>query len=260
MARSNPLPGRLQYLQPFRDQFGSHPDEVDETAASAPLMELLQKRIAGLAPAAAEKLLAEDIAELERWLTAPEQVNDCLHFASGFFLMSPAELVQQIRKEAEAQKAPLPWVEMELPPKAKVRRFEKEKDGGMLVKWQGLSFTAGVANRERWLKNGRRLKFWDLKNEVTSTPVQFGEVTGTKYVEMAKDASGHSTKAIVYLLSVPGGDLNVSLRYEGTKPNLKWDAAKLQAWREEQWKVGATWDEKPVEALFHTLRIGSKQL
>src|ERR1041385_3439500 len=103
MARSSPLPDRLQYLQPFRDLFGSRADEVDETTASTPLMELLQKRVAGLSAEDAKKLLSEDIAALELWLAAPEQRDDCLHFASGVFqIASPADLLEQFRKETEA--------------------------------------------------------------------------------------------------------------------------------------------------------------
>src|SRR5215467_10967652 len=98
MAALNPLPERLRYLQPFRKKFASRVDDLNEDTGYAPLLELLQERVAGHPDEAAEKLLADDIAELQTWLAAPEQVNDCLHFAEGVFLIAtPADLLKQIK-------------------------------------------------------------------------------------------------------------------------------------------------------------------
>ena len=261
MAKLNPLPERLEYLLPFRKKFASHPDDLNEDTGYAPLLELLRKRIAGHSDEAAEKLLEEDIAELQKWLAAPEQVNDCLHFAAGVFLIAtPADLIKQVKEEAEEQKKPMLWVEMDLWPKVKPKRFEKERDGGMLVKWQGLWFSIGVANPDKALKNGRPLHFWDLKNEVTSVPVQFGEITGTKYIEISQNNTGKPHKEIIYILTVPGGHVNVSISFIGRKVNPRWDETKLGKWRQEQAKLDPlNWDEKPIESLFHTLRIVLKQ-
>lgn len=260
MAQSQPLPKRLQYLQPFRKKFASRPDELNETAFT-PFLESLQKRIAGHSNGEAEKLLEEDMAELQNWLSAPEQINDCLHFAAGVFLIaSPAELIKQIKEEAKEQKKPLPWVEMDLWPKVKPRRFEKEKDGGMLVKWKGLWFSVSVFCGEDATKNVRPAAFWDHRSKVTSTPVQFGEVTGTKHVEIMQLDSGKPHKRIIYILSVPGGHVEVSISFIGKRWNPKWDEAKMEKWRKERAQIDETeWDEKPIESLFHTLRIVLKQ-
>lgn len=261
MAQFNPLPERLEYLQPFRKKFASRPDDLNEDTAYTPLLELLEKRIAGHSIEEAGKLLEADIVELQNWLAGPEQNNDPLHFAAGVFLIaSPADLIKQIKEGVEEQKRPLPWVEMDLWPKVKPRRFEKERDGGMLVKWKGLWFTISITNCEKALKNGRPLAFWDLKNEVTSTPVQFGEVTGTKYVEISQSNSGKPHKQLIYILAVPGGHVEVSISFIGKKVNPRWDEAKLEKWRQEQAKLDPlNWDEKPIESLFHTLRIVLKQ-
>ena len=261
MTQLNLLPERLEYLQPFRKKFASRPDDLNEDTGYAPLLELLQKRIAGHSEEAAEKLLEEDIAELQKWLAEPEQINDPLHFVAGVVLIaSPADLIKQIKEEAEKQNNPLPWVEMDLWPKVKPKRFEKERDGGMLVKWKGLWFTVSVANPETALKNGRPLHFWDLKNEVTSTPVQFGKVTGTEYVEVSQNNAGKPRKEIIYILTVPGGHVNVSISFVGKKVNPRWDEAKLEKWRKEYVQLDMlNWDEKPIESLFHTLRIVLKR-
>jgi len=86
MAHLGSLPERLKYLQPFRKKFASLlPEELNEDTGFSPLLKLLKKRIAGLSAGEAEKLLEEDIAELQTWLAASEQINDCLHFAAGVF-------------------------------------------------------------------------------------------------------------------------------------------------------------------------------
>ena len=253
-------------MQPFRKQFASKTDDLNEDTGYAPLLELLQKRIAGLSAETAEKLLAEDVAELQNWLAAPEQVNDCLHFAEGVFLIaSPADLVKQVKEEATKQSKPLPWVEMELPPKTKPRRFEKEGDGGMLVKWNELMFSVSIASEEWVAKKEKPREFWDPKETVTCTPMQFGGVTGLKYFgtthkEFAlPERPIVSQRRIIYILTVPGGHVSVSLSCQGKKANLKWDEAKLIEWRREIVKLESSWDEKPVESLFQTLRIVMKQ-
>jgi hypothetical protein len=264
MAELNPLPERLQYLQPFRKKFASRPDDLNEDTGYAPLLELLQQRTAGLSDDAAEKLLALDIAELDKWLAAPEQVNDCLHFAEGVFLIaSPADLLKQLKEEASKKIKPLPWVEMGLPPKAKEKRFDDS--GGMLVKWNELMFSVSIASEEWIAKKEKPREFWDPKIPVTCTPVQFGDATGFKYVETRQQAYALPEKPIVpqrriiYILAVPGGHVSISLSCSGKKPNLKWDEAKLVEWRREQVRLESNWDEKPIESFFHTIRIVLKQ-
>ena len=266
MAQPNPLPERLAYLQPFRKQFASRPDELNEDTGYLPLLELLQKRIAGCSDEAAAKLLEEDIAELQKWLGAPEQVDDCLHFAAGVFLIAaPADLIRQIEEESKEQKKPLPWVEMDLPPKANPSRFEKEREGGMLVKWSGLWFSVSVISDEQAAERQKPSEFWDTKEQVTCTPVRFGEVTGLKHIGITQkefalpEKPVVPCKRIIYILAVPGGHVKVSIDCIGKRPNSKWDEAKLIEWRQEQLKLESGWDESPVESFFHTLRITLKQ-
>src|SRR5436309_3052542 len=98
MPRLSPLPERLRYLQPFRKKFATcPPEELNEDTGGGPLFALLRKRIEGHSTAEAEKLLEQDGAALQSWLSARQQQNDPLHFASVFFSMvSPSELVSQI--------------------------------------------------------------------------------------------------------------------------------------------------------------------
>lgn len=258
MSRAAPLPERLRYLQPFRKRFaGRRIEECDEVTGYAELMPLLLKRITGHSADEAEKLLDEDAEALNSWLSAPEQANDCLHFAAGVFQMFPsAELVKQIWEEADKQKEPLPWVEMDLWPDVKPRRFEKERDGGMFVKWKGLMFSLGVQEDER-RTDLRPHAFWDGRNKVTCSPVQFGDVAGKKWVEIGENRFGRPNKRIIYTLAVPGGHVEIHLSFLGKKPSAKWDEAKLT----EYLKIDTSnWDESPVESFFHTIRITTKRL
>lgn len=230
MPRISPLPERLQYLQPFRKRFASRqPEELNEDTGFTPLLALLSKRIAGLSVEDAEKLLEEDMAALQSWLSAPEQINDCLHFAAGVFLIAPpAELVEQIWEETKKQKKPLPWVEMDMATGIKPRRFESEGDGGMFVKWSGLAFSISIGSEAAFVQGNRPAAMCDPHNKVTCAPVQFGEVTGTKYIEIGENAFGRPNKRIIYVLAVPGGHVEVSISFLGKRPSAKWDEIKLK--------------------------------
>ncbi len=253
MSRVSSLPERLQYLLPFRKKFASRPpEELDEDSGYKALLAILRKRIAGHSAEQAERLLEEDKAALQNWLSKPEQTNDCLHFAAGVFLIaSPAELVKQVLEESKRQKESLPWVEMNLPEGIKPRRFDDEGDGGMFVKWMGLAFSIGLPTTHA----NRPAALHDFRNKVTSFAVQFGKVTGTKFIEIGENRFGRPDKRIIYVLAVPGGQVEVSLVFLGKQPSAKWDEAN---WKEYSQLDQSKWDETPVESFFHTLRVVMK--
>lgn len=257
MARLTPLPEELKYLQPFRKKFASRPsEELDETAFAS-LLQILEKRIAGLSDEAAEKLLDQDSVALSNWLSAPEQSTDCLHFAkAAFYIASPSEMLRMIREQSEKQKQLLPCVEMDLWPDVKPRRFEEDGDGGMFVKRKGLLFAIGVVSEETAAKGQRPASLHVGYKQVTSSPVRFGGVTGTKYVGIIDDVTGVAAKSIIYVLAVPGGHVEVSVVFIGKRPKAKCNKAKT----EEDTRIDLTkWDETPVESFFHTLRVVMKQ-
>ena len=105
------------------------------------LLPLLSNRIEAHSAAEAEKVLEEDMAALQEWLSAPEQKNDCLHFVIGFLMVSPSELVKRIHEESKRIAEPPTSVEMGWPPNAKVR-----KDN--LVSWKGLLVALDVVSEE----------------------------------------------------------------------------------------------------------------
>jgi hypothetical protein len=108
MARAPALPERLRYLQPFRKKFATlPPEELNEGSGADPLFALFSKRIKGLSPIQAEKILKEDEVALRDWLSAPTHQNDPLQFAIGvFYIYSPPELVKHLLEELKKQPEP----------------------------------------------------------------------------------------------------------------------------------------------------------
>jgi len=132
-------------------------------------------------------------------------------------------------------------------------------------KWNDLSFSVSIANEEWIAKKERPREFWDPKEAVTCTPVQFGDVTGHKYVGVRQQEYALpekpivSVRRIIYILTVPGGHVNISLSCNGKKSNRKWDETQWMEWRREQMRLESAWDERPLESFFHTIRIIMKQ-
>jgi hypothetical protein len=128
-----------------------------------------------------------------------------------------------------------------------------------------MMFSISIANEEWIAKNEKPREFWDPKEAVTCTPVQFGGVTGQKYVGVSQKEYALPEKPVVpsrriiYILAVPGGHVSISLSCMSRKPNMKWDEAQWIEWRRESLQLEMTWDEKPLEAYFHTLRIVMNQ-
>ena len=238
MPRLSPLPERLRYLQPFRKKFANRPsEELNEDTGSGPLFTLLHKRIAGLSRAEAEILLKEDSAALQTWLSAPEQQNDCLHFASVFLSMiSPSELVTQILEEAKKLTEPQPTAEMDLPDGAKLRKDKLISFKKLLIALDAVSEEA-AANFAAAL--GRR-GAGDARVRIEVFPVHFGQVSGTKFVGKGESWRG-PYKEVTYILNAPGGHIYASASSLGKNV----DESK--------------WDESELEASFHTLRVVRKQ-
>lgn len=241
MARASSLPERLRYLQPFRKKCAAlPPEELHEDSGTDPLFSLYFKRIKGLPPVEAEKLLEEDIAVLRDWLSKPTQQNDPLHFAIGVFcIYSPAELVKHLFEQAKKTPEPTLCFHMVLPPGAKLRRVAGGGEEGVLFSWQGLlaAFSAipeaAVAGTDRALADRSRIE------KVIST-VSFGEVIGKKYVGTGESWRG-PFKQVDYLLVVPGGHVCVRV------------SAGMKV-RDE-----LNWDESKLERYFHTLHVTLKQ-
>ncbi|HZQ47813.1 MAG TPA: hypothetical protein VFC07_12415, partial [Verrucomicrobiae bacterium] len=120
-------------------------------------------------------------------------------------------------------------------------------DGGMFVKWRGLLFSISIVSEAAFVQGNRPAAMCD--------PVQFGEVTGTKYVEIGENRFGRPDKNVIYVLAVPGGHVEVSISFVG-KTSAKWDEAK---WKEYAQLDQSKWDETLVESFFHTLRVVMKQ-
>lgn len=234
MPRASTLPERLRYLQPFRKKFASRSSEkLNEETGPAILLPLLSNRIEARSAAEAQKVLEEDMAVLQEWLSAPEQENDCLHFVTGFLMVSPSELVKWIQEESKRIAEPPPSVEMGWPPNAKIR-----KDN--LVSWKGLLIALDVVSEEAVATLVEVKSQSGGRVEVSVSSVRFGEVVGTKFVETGESWRG-PFKEVSYVLTAPGGHVCVSASAMGK--NLD----------------ESNWDESKLEAHFHTLRVVHKQ-
>ncbi|HXT42074.1 MAG TPA: hypothetical protein VN887_18845 [Candidatus Angelobacter sp.] len=234
MQRASILPEGLRYLQPFRKKFASRsPEKLNEDTGLAILLPLLGNRIEAHSAAEAEKLLREDLAALQEWLSALEQENDCLHFAIGFLMVSPSGLVKWIQEESKRIAEPPLYVEMDLPTDAKLR-----KDS--LISWKGLLIALDVVSEKAAATLAEVEAQGDGRVEISVSSVRFGEVVGTKFVRTGESWRG-PFKEVRYVLTVPGGRVCASASALGK--NL--DEAK--------------WDESKLEARFHTLRVVSKR-
>jgi len=237
MQRLSPLPERLHDLQPFRKKFTTRAsEELNEETGVGPLFALLRKRIGGRSTAEAESLLKEDDAALQSWLSAPEQQNDCLHFASVFLSMvEPSELVSQILKEAKKLAEPQPFAEMDLPEGARLRKDKLITFKKLLIALDAVSEKAAASFAEA---EGRR-GAGDASVVIEGFPLCFGQVSGTKFVRKGESWRG-PYKEVRYVLAAPGGYIYASASLFGKHA----DESK--------------WDESGLEACFHTLRVVHK--
>ena len=231
------LPERLSYLNLFRKKFASRPpEELDENSGAAPLMAAFSKRIGDLPIPEAICVLEGDRAVLEQWLSSLGEQGDPLHFALGFLLTAaPEEVVTLLREEAKKPPEPRLRLQMELPPGARLRRVPGGTESGKLVTWKGL-WLAIEAMPEDTVANLAEATCRDVARNYSVVAVNFGAVTGRKFVNAREDGQGFFKEAI-YALAGPGGHVYASL--SGIGKNVR----------------TANWDEAPFEACFHTLRI-----
>ena len=131
MAQSEPLPERLQYLQPFREFLAKLPKDEASDADPTLLEELIYEQIKGKTTEEAKEKLNADLEELEKYLSAPRRRNDRLHFVQGYLLIA-VEDPEELLKPPEKPKPVEERLIMELPPKAK----SKVDEYSLTVKWK----------------------------------------------------------------------------------------------------------------------------
>jgi hypothetical protein len=157
MAQSEPLPERLQYLQPFREFLAKLPREEASDADPTLLEELIHKQIKGKTVEEAKEKLGADLEELEKYLSAPRRRNDRLHFVQGYLLIA-VEDPQELLKPPEKPKPIEERLLMELPPKAKLRI--DESSSSLSVTWKGQNFYAQRCGMEdRFSRQFTLIKF-----------------------------------------------------------------------------------------------------
>ena len=257
MPRASSLPEQLRYLQPFRKQFRSVED-LNEDTGFEPLIALFGKRIADLPSADAEKILEQDITLLQAWLTQPEQQNDPLHFATGVFLIaSPADIVKEVKSLKEQPPKKVRQLVMELPVGAKRRRLKGLTDECILFVWNNLMVFVNCDLLPP--QNGERKP--DLAYQIrpedsfSSAPFTLGQVSGKKYMTLGRNWYGRPMKRIEYLLQIPDGEVSVSIDFFPKKPRHDADAEAMRLFSQIDWSL---WDEAPIEAQFHTIKIISQ--
>lgn len=224
-----PLPEPLRYLQPFANALAKlPPGELNEDVDASRLEAALRKHVRGLDGDAADAQLAEDRDLLERWLE--DKPDHPAHWIRGF-LLSP-DLAPHPTRPAEAPprgpemlfEAPTGW-------KVKAAPFRLDLKAGKIVGWiiapfeDESSFEGSQREREQTAK--LRQPGQQTANEISD--VSFDGCSGKKYVFPAP------WKQVDYLLRVPGGFVWVKLSSMS----------------------GTDFDESPLEAKLHTLRLSA---
>jgi hypothetical protein len=233
----DPLPEPLRYLQPFSDALAAVPPEkLNEDVDASRLERALRTRVARLDEEGAEAELAKDREVLQQWLeTRPDHPA---HWILGF-LLSPdiaAHLTQPVERPARGPRmvfhAPAGW-------KVKAVPFRLDLKAGTIIgsitAINQLSFEHLQWQREQAPKTQQPAMDGFRQPEWTSevTELSSGQVSGKKYsIWMAAPVPW---KRVDYVLRVPGGFVTVFL---GTMK-------------------GEEFDELPLEAKLHTLRLAA---
>jgi hypothetical protein len=231
MARLSPLPSRLCYLGPFRKQIARlDPEEINEDTDLTLVRKAVRERVNGLSDAQARAALRDDGAELESWLSAPEQKNDVLHFLLPFFSMDAVEVLLQQPVESPPEQE----VSIVLPHGAKVSK----EHGCWSVRWHKMLVSlypadAGTMDSEtaRFRDEAKRRPMQD-GDGIEVTDVDFGTVRGIRRVY--KQVWSAPAKRVDYALEVPGGAVIAIVQSMKGKPDF---------------------EESEVEGQFHTLQI-----
>ncbi|MGA9779392.1 MAG: hypothetical protein ACLPRE_09550 [Limisphaerales bacterium] len=229
MAKPEPLPERLRYLEPYREFLAKIPkSKIDEGTDTTLLCDLVREQIREKTEAEAKEKLAADLEELGKYLSSRR--DDRLHFVLGCFLIAiedPEEFVKPPEKPEER-------IIMELPPKAKSKYFE---EWSLIVNWKRQHFSASPLDmtynygRRRFLTqlahpDANDYELYILMGETAmaemvypkareihpmpSVAVHFGKVTGHKRV-VCDDSPPFFRKTVRYKLQIPGGYATVSI-------------------------------------------------
>jgi hypothetical protein len=221
------LPDEIRYLQPFVRWLGKHsPDDVNESIDASRLEEVLRKRIRGLPIAEAQQRLDADRQTLQLWLESCAPEGHVAHWVHGF--LTHPKLARELL-QTPADKPPEPIIEFEPPSgwKARARPFSLNLQKGKLRAF----ITAINEFSFRHLQLPGTRMFASGEGKVDEHDVQFGEVTGKKYLRL-QTAPVHG-RQLGYVLAVPGGFANIML--------CRTDRREF--------------DETPFEAQLHTLRM-----
>ena len=245
MAQMDPLPQRLQYLQPFREFLAKlKKSEVGDGTDTTLLEELIYEQIRGRTVAEAKEKLNADLEELNKYLSVPSRRNDRLHFVLGFFLIA-VEDPEELLKPPEKPKPIEEWVLMDLPPKAKAK-FSGESSA-LRVKWKGQRFYAHRCymgdefSRKKTLvefanPNASAYELFLLRGEpalaemvppaareIRRQPfgVNLGKVTGHKYI--SKGEPPVNWKRVDYLLQIPDYYISVSIQASEPFDESEWE-------------------------------------
>jgi hypothetical protein len=240
MAKQEPLPERLQYLQPYREFLAKIPkSKIDEGTDTTLLCDLVRERIRGITETEAKEKLNADLGELEKFLSSRR--DERLHFVLGVFLIAvenPEEFVKPPEKSKER-------IIMELPPNAKSKYFE---EWSLIANWKRQHFCASPVDMtydygrrsflielahpdandyERYILMGETAmaemvhpKAREIR-PLLSTPVNFGKVTGHKWI--VSHESPFVRKTVTYKLQIPGGYANISIDAEILFDESEWE-------------------------------------
>jgi len=259
MAQSEPLPERLQYLQPFRELLAKLPKaEVGDGMDTTLLEELIHEQIRGKTAKEAQEKLNADLEELESYLSVPRRCNDRLHFVVGFLLIA-AEKPEELLKPPQKPKEILERLAMELPPKAK----SSGDQYSLTVKWKRQNFLALICNmddgfsREYTLArlahpNASGYELLDLvgkpdpqfscpnapQKQPSAISVNLGKVVGHKRIEFSE--SPFVWKGADYLLQIPGGYVSVVIQAGHIFDDSEWEPYMATLRFEKPSAVGAT--------------------
>lgn len=244
MAQSEPLPERLQYLQPFREFLAKLPKEETSDADPTLLEELIHEQIKGKTAEQAKEKLHADLGELEKYLSAPRRRNDRLHFVQGYLLIA-VEDPEPLLKPPEKPKPIEERLLMDLPPKVKSKIDEDSPS--MHVKWKGQRFYAQRCcledefSRKIFLAefahpNASEYERFVLMGEPSlaeivphaareirrqSISVDLGKVTGHKYISSGEQPA--TWKRVDYLLKIPGCYISASIQAHELFDESEWE-------------------------------------
>jgi hypothetical protein len=226
------LPDELRYLQPFVRWLEKHsPDDVNESIDTSRLERALRKRVRGLPIADAQQRLDADRHTLASWLDACAPEGHPAHWVLGF-LTHPGLARELQRSPAPERREPIIHFE---PPAGWFARaipfnviLRKGKLRAFITAIEEFSFLNLQLPGTRMFASG--------EGRVDEHDVQFGEVTGKKYLRL-QTAPVHS-RQVDYVLAVPGG------------------FARIMLCRTD----GREFDEIPFEAQLSTLRMRKSEV